>query len=910
MTKISECGKISAAIATLLLLCSCENARYREFYRGLPFEMEEISLPRIPSRSLCLNELGGRGDGIFDNTEAFAAGIGALGAKGGGHLIVPEGIWCTGPIHLESGIDLHLEENAVIVFKPDLNLYPIVTTSFEGLDTRRCTSPINAKGARNISITGKGVIDGSGEHWRPLKKSKVSPSLWKSRIRSGGYLNDKGDYWMPDSTYVRGEMLSERNLNVPVGEFDDGFWESIKAFLRPVMVSLVECENILLQGVTFQNSPAWNIHPLLCRNLTVDGITVRNPSYSQNGDGIDIESCENVLLVNSSFDVGDDAICIKSGKDENGRRRARPTRNLAVDNCTVYHGHGGFVVGSEMSGGVENVSVRNCRFLGTDVGLRFKSKRGRGGVVSNIHVEDIYMKDIVTEPLLFDLYYGGMSAVEAKEKAENEAGQGRADRNAEAGDEVGTARPGIPAADETTPEFRDIHIQGVVCKGAGRAFFFNGLPEKPIRNVTLEDCVFSSDAGGEIREAEDIALKNVRIVSRDGKTFSWLNVHNLRYDGGGYSSIMADSELRRCPEASLLDGLGGRLKWNYTTGLELLALLNVYEQTGEARLLDYVYDWYDAIIDSDGNIATYSRAKHNVDHICPARTLFTLMKYRPEEKFRKAMDNVYAQIAEQPRTSEGGFYHKDIYPHQMWLDGLYMAQPFYALYAQNAGTLDKAGAYRDIAGNFRVCYNHCLDPETGLLRHAWDESRGMFWCDSVTGQSAHSWGRAMGWFTMALLDVTEIISGGDVSVPEVAEEVDMIRTLLPVIRRFADPRSGMWHQVLDSPGREGNYLEASCSAMFTYSFLKAARLGLWEDTGYAGQSYRDFVKQFVRMDPDGTISIRDCCAVAGLGGKDNRPGTFEYYIGEKIVENDCKAVGPFIWASLEYEDVLKLRGNL
>ena len=227
-----------------------------------------------------------------------------------------------------------------------------------------------------------------------------------------------------------------------------------------------------------------------------------------NNDGIDIESCTNTVLVGSTFDCGDDGICIKSGKDADGRRRGIPTRNLIVDGCTVYHGHGGFVVGSEMSGGVKNVKVSNCRFLGTDVGLRFKSKRGRGGVVEGIWIDNVYMTDIVTEALLFDLFYMGKSAVEA------------------AGEDGNVTEPAFPV-DETTPSFRDIHISNVVCAGAARAMYFNGLPEMPVKGIDISDCTVSAKKGIEIRWSEDVTLRNVDVDAADGKPLVTSNVKNL-----------------------------------------------------------------------------------------------------------------------------------------------------------------------------------------------------------------------------------------------------------------------------------------------------------------------------------------------------------------------------------------------
>ena len=319
---------------------------------------------------------GGVGNGIFKNTDAFAKAMKALSAKGGGKLIVPSGVWYTGPISFESNVNLHLEGGAVILFSTDYDDYPIVETSFEGLDTRRCESPLNARNKENIAITGNGTINGNGDAWRPVKKGKMTSKQWGDLIKTGGVLNDKKDYWFPTQAHL--DAFKRADMNVVRGVETDEDWQAIRDFLRPVLLSFVNCKNILLQDVSFENSPAWNLHPLMCENLIFDNINVRNPWYSQNGDGLDIESCKNVILVNSKFDVGDDAICIKSGKDADGRNRAIPTENVIVDNSVVYHGHGGFVVGSEMSGGAKNISVSNCQFLGTDVGLRFKSTRGRG----------------------------------------------------------------------------------------------------------------------------------------------------------------------------------------------------------------------------------------------------------------------------------------------------------------------------------------------------------------------------------------------------------------------------------------------------------------------------------------------------------------------------------------------------
>jgi polygalacturonase len=453
--------------------------------------MPELKAPVIPDRKVNLKDFGAVGDGSTLCTDAFAKAIASLTAQGGGHLIVPSGVWFTGPIVLQSNIDLHLEMGAVIQFSPDESLYAVIKTSFEGLDTRRCQSPLSADGAENIAITGQGVIDGNGQFWRPVKKSKVTDSQWKEVLARQGGVESKKGYWVPNQAYADAEKNA--NMNVPKAQTEEE-WNAIKRFLRPVMISLVSCKNVLLQDVIFQNSPAWNIHPLMCENIIIYRVLARNPSYAQNGDALDLESCKNALIVDSKFDAGDDGICIKSGKDKDGRRRGRPCENVVVDGCTVFAGHGGFVVGSEMSGGVRNILVNRCQFLGTDVGLRFKSTRGRGGIVENIFIRNISMTDIKTDAITFNMYYGGKSVAEMLADGDNPDNTTK-----------------MPVTEET-PIFRHIDIRNIVCNGAGRAMEFNGLPEMPIEDITLKDVRIIAKQDAVFSNYKDVKKENVNIT--------------------------------------------------------------------------------------------------------------------------------------------------------------------------------------------------------------------------------------------------------------------------------------------------------------------------------------------------------------------------------------------------------------
>ena len=498
--------------AVLISVCVfAQMEKYPDLYKGIEFKMPKVQEPVIPQNSVSITDFGAKSGGQELCTKAFAEAIAAVSKKGGGRVVIPRGTWLTGPITLKSNIELYSENGALVIFSKNKDLYPLVETNFEGFNTFRCMSPINGRNLENIAITGHGVFDGSGEAWRAVKKDKLTESQWKSLVASGGIVGGNGKTWYPSQQFIDGEKLAE--MNVPRSLKTKAEFEKIRDFLRPVMVSLISCKKVLFDGPVFQNSPAWCIHPLMCEDFTFRNMTIRNPWYSQNGDAIDIESCKNSVIHDSTFDAGDDGICIKSGKDKEGRDRKMPNENLIIKNCIVFHGHGGVTVGSEMSSGVKNLHVSNCTFLGTDVGLRFKSNRGRGGVVENIFISNIEMINIPTQAISFNLFYSGRSASE-----DLEAGEG------------GQAPKLLPVTEET-PQFKNIFIRNVNCKGALLGIQLQGLPEMNLENIELENITMEADNGMTCSDAKNVKAKNLTLLSKKGPAIDLKNSSNISIDG-------------------------------------------------------------------------------------------------------------------------------------------------------------------------------------------------------------------------------------------------------------------------------------------------------------------------------------------------------------------------------------------
>lgn len=479
--------------------------------------LPKVQQPVFRKDTINIAAYGAKGNGVFLNTKAINSAIDACNKKGGGVVLVPTGVWLTGPIELKSNVNLHINRDAVLLFTKDFDQYHLVEGNYEGLPAARNQSPISGKNLTNIAITGSGIVDGNGDAWRMVKKDKLTETQWKNLVASGGLVSEDGKTWYPTEKTLKGSKTKSPGVLLNGKTLKD--YEDIKDFLRPNLVVLQGCKKVLLEGVTFQNSPAWDLHPLMCEDITVRGVYAKNPWYAQNGDGIDLESCKNALIENSTFDAGDDGICIKSGRDEEGRKRGKPTENVIVRNCVVYHAHGGFVIGSEMSGGVHNLFVSNCSFIGTDVGLRFKTTRGRGGLVDNIYITDINMKDILGDAILFDMYY------EAKDPVPL------------AGEKREAPKVVTYPVTEGTPQFRDFHVSNVVCNGASRAIFVRGLPEMNINDIWMDNMVIQAKKGMECTEATGIHLKNVELVIDDtDPVVSVDNSKNITFDGLKYNT--------------------------------------------------------------------------------------------------------------------------------------------------------------------------------------------------------------------------------------------------------------------------------------------------------------------------------------------------------------------------------------
>jgi unsaturated rhamnogalacturonyl hydrolase len=357
---------------------------------------------------------------------------------------------------------------------------------------------------------------------------------------------------------------------------------------------------------------------------------------------------------------------------------------------------------------------------------------------------------------------------------------------------------------------------------------------------------------------------------------------------------MAESDMVRNPESWMID-FSKRPNWGYCQGLVCSAHERVGRATGDAKYIAYVKEYADTMIDENGVIGNYKLTDYNIDKVRAGTILFSLYDKTGDKRYRIAIQTLRDQMKAHPRTSDGGFWHKKRYPHQMWLDGLYMASPFLVQYAH---VYNEDGLFDDVANQIKLIHKHLRDPETGLYRHGWDESRKQKWADPNTGLSRNVWGRGMGWFAMAMIDVLDFFPKDH---PERDNIIDIAHHMATMIKKYQEPKSGLWYQVVDQGAREGNYLEATVSTMFVYFLIKGINDNVL-DQNYlpvARKGYDGLLNHLIRENEDGTISITQCCAGAGLGGK--RDGTFAYYIHTQVRDDDPKAVGPFIMLALEFD---------
>lgn len=364
-----------------------------------------------------------------------------------------------------------------------------------------------------------------------------------------------------------------------------------------------------------------------------------------------------------------------------------------------------------------------------------------------------------------------------------------------------------------------------------------------------------------------------------------------------WSVRMAESEMIRTPESWQLDFQVNGLKWNYCHGLVLQSIMDVHDRYGDEKFYNYALAYADTMVQNDGSILTYKVQDYTFDRLNSGKILFRIYEREKEEKYKKAMDMLRTQFDGHPRNDDGSYWHKKTYPNQVWLDGVYMSLPYYAEYAFRNNDV---AVYQDIVSQFSKVAKHTYDVKNDVYRHACDVSKKQKWADPITGQSQHCWGRAMGWFAMACVDVLDYMPKHE---PGRGEIVAILNKLARQMKNRQDSRTGVWYQVIDRSGDKGNYLEATCSTMFVYTLLKAIRKG-YIDPSYmdvAEKGYRGILREFIIVDDNGVVSIEKCCAVAGLGGKNNRSGDYQYYLNEPIRANDPKAVGPFILASLEWE---------
>ena len=850
----------------------------QDWDEGMYQQIEQsIRVPQFAEKAFPITKFGAKTTNpAVQNQKAIQKAIDACSKKGGGKVIIPAGEkFLTGAITLKDGVNLVVEEGATLEFVFQPELYPIVETSWEGLECFNLSPCIYAFKAKDIAITGKGTIDGGGSNdtwwpWNGNPRFGWKEGMISQRIESRPRLLKNGEDGIP--------MYNEKGERTPERVFgpQDG--------LRPQLVSFNKCEGILLEDVTLLRSPFWVIHPLHSTDITVRRVKMINDG--PNGDGCDPECCDRVLIEDCYFNTGDDCIAIKSGRNRDGRERNMPSKNIIIRNCEMKNGHGGVVIGSEISGGCQNVFAHDCVMDSPELErvLRIKTNSCRGGIIENINMRNVKVGVCKESVLKINLDY----------------------------------EPKEICCRGYYPTVRNVYMENVTSESSQYGVQIIGLEEDTyVYDITVKDCKFNG-------------VKDGNFMS--GKTRN-INFENLFINGSlsllkapyeHYSEWLTYSEMKRVPKSFLLD-FSESPKWSYVMGIELEGMLDTYLAYGGEDIRKYCQEYTDTMINEKGDIRGYNILDYNLDNIRTGHFVTRMYNLYPEKKNLLAINTMMKQLQNQPRTiADKVFWHKAIYAYQVWLDGIFMGLPFRCLTASTQlKPKDAIKIYDDAVNQLKITYERTLDPQTGLNRHAYDETRDAFWSDKETGLSQHCWGRAQGWYSMALIEVLDALPE-DYS--RRGEVLDLLQKDLDAVIKWQDQASGAWYQMMDEPGREGNYLESTCTSMFAYVLMKAY------NKGYLGEKYRDagikayqgILKNFIRVNADKTISLTQCCEVAGLGPattpqviaamkkinpkgsvKENkrRDGSYEYYLSEPIRDNDAKGVGPFIWASLEYEKV-------
>ena len=850
----------------------------QDWDEGMYQQIEQsIRVPQFAEKAFPITKFGAKTTNpAVQNQKAIQKAIDTCSKKGGGKVIIPAGEkFLTGAITLKDGVNLVVEEGATLEFVFQPELYPIVETSWEGLECFNLSPCIYAFKAKDIAITGKGTIDGGGSNdtwwpWNGNPRFGWKEGMISQRIESRPRLLKNGEDGIP--------MYNEKGERTPERVFgpQDG--------LRPQLVSFNKCEGILLEDVTLLRSPFWVIHPLHSTDITVRRVKMINDG--PNGDGCDPECCDRVLIEDCYFNTGDDCIAIKSGRNRDGRERNMPSKNIIIRNCEMKNGHGGVVIGSEISGGCQNVFAHDCVMDSPELErvLRIKANSCRGGIIENINMRNVKVGVCKESVLKINLDY----------------------------------EPKEICCRGYYPTVRNVYMENVTSESSQYGVQIIGLDEDTyVYDITVKDCKFNG-------------VKDGNFMS--GKTRN-INFENLFINGSlsllkapyeHYSEWLTYSEMKRVPKSFLLD-FSESPKWSYVMGIELEGMLDTYLAYGGEDIRKYCQEYTDTMINEKGDIRGYNILDYNLDNIRTGHFVTRMYNLYPEAKNKLAINTMMKQLQNQPRTiTDKVFWHKAIYAYQVWLDGIFMGLPFRCLTASTQlKPKDAIKIYDDAVNQLKITYERTLDPQTGLNRHAYDETRDAFWSDKETGLSQHCWGRAQGWYSMALIEVLDALPE-DYS--HRGEVLDLLQKDLDAVIKWQDQASGAWYQVMDEPGREGNYLESTCTSMFAYVLMKAYNKGyLGEKYRNAGiKAYQGILKNFIRVNADKTISLTQCCEVAGLGPaatpqviaamkkinpkgsvKENkrRDGSYEYYLSEPIRDNDAKGVGPFIWASLEYEKV-------